>query len=257
MLQLNPDGKIFPCCSFRVPEPLANINEKSLYDVWNSDTLRNFQLNMLDAGAVGMGGICEKCNYFKYIMIILSTRDRGNVGLKTYASANDVFNDLAWHLTLMGSIIARCDSLLKDVDFDYLRKKYMTDLCSAFSHVGLYLEQAAKLDRFSAVHLPPYRSRFRNSPIKSASGWYKNRFHVWAKCWTKTVLRLPRCFANKQVAICTNGERSGVLREESLCWSRARGVLNLVVFLSYLTRWKRITEYPACGAPLAAPGSRP
>lgn len=68
MLQLNPDGKIFPCCSFRVPEPLANINEKSLYDVWNSDTLRNFQLNMLDAGAAGMGGICEKCNYFKYIM---------------------------------------------------------------------------------------------------------------------------------------------------------------------------------------------
>lgn len=178
-------------------------------------------------------------------MIILSTRDRGNVGLKTYASANDVFNDLAWHLTLMGSIVARCDSLLKNVDFDYLRKKYMTDLCSAFSHVGLYLEQAAKLDRFSAVHLPPYRSRFRNSPIKSASGWYRNRFHVWAKCWTKTVLRLPRCFANKQAAICINGERSGVLREESLCWSRARGVLNLVVFLSYLTRWKRITEYPA------------
>ena len=67
MLQINPDGKVFPCPSFRVPAPLGDVRSESLNSIWNGGVRSRFLLKMLD-GAAGMGGVCSDCNYYKYIM---------------------------------------------------------------------------------------------------------------------------------------------------------------------------------------------
>jgi radical SAM protein with 4Fe4S-binding SPASM domain len=75
MLQLNPDGKVFPCCSFRVPQSLGNVHQESIYSIWNGRKLYDFRMKMLAAGAAGMSGICTDCNYFKFIMQQLDILD--------------------------------------------------------------------------------------------------------------------------------------------------------------------------------------
>lgn len=68
MLQLNPDGKVFPCCSFRVPDLIGRVQEESMAAIWNGPRMKAFRIKMLETGAAGMGGICTDCNYYKYIM---------------------------------------------------------------------------------------------------------------------------------------------------------------------------------------------
>ena len=67
MLQVNPDGKVFPCPSFRVPAPLGDMRSESLSSIWSGDVRSRFLLKMLE-GAVDMEGVCSDCNYYKYIM---------------------------------------------------------------------------------------------------------------------------------------------------------------------------------------------
>ena len=67
MLQINPDGKVFSCPSFRVPAPLGDVRSESLSGIWNGCVRSRFLLKMLD-GAASIGGVCSDCNYYKYIM---------------------------------------------------------------------------------------------------------------------------------------------------------------------------------------------
>lgn len=65
MLQINPDGNIVPCCSMQTAFVCGNVGEKSVFDVWNGQRLKKFQLAMLKKQK---NDVCLKCEAYKYGM---------------------------------------------------------------------------------------------------------------------------------------------------------------------------------------------
>ena len=67
MLQVNPDGKVVPCCSMKYPCVLGNVTEASVQDIWLGEKYRSFQRKMLD-GVGKAAEVCGKCTLYRYDM---------------------------------------------------------------------------------------------------------------------------------------------------------------------------------------------
>jgi len=65
MLQMNPDGKVVPCCSMTYPGIFGNVNEEHIHQIWNSKELNAFRKIML-SGSPNAGVVCNKCQLYKY-----------------------------------------------------------------------------------------------------------------------------------------------------------------------------------------------
>jgi MoaA/NifB/PqqE/SkfB family radical SAM enzyme len=53
-----PDGSTFPCCVWDADDPIGNINDSSLPEIWNGDKLRDVRKKMLKGEEVKS---CERC----------------------------------------------------------------------------------------------------------------------------------------------------------------------------------------------------
>lgn len=67
MMQINPDGKVVPCCSMRYPVVLGDIGKKSVQDVWMGEDFQRFRRNML-AGVEDASHVCKECRLYLYDM---------------------------------------------------------------------------------------------------------------------------------------------------------------------------------------------
>lgn len=53
-----PDGKTFPCCLWDSNDPIGNVNNNTLKEIWNSDKLKETRLKMLSGEIVKS---CSRC----------------------------------------------------------------------------------------------------------------------------------------------------------------------------------------------------
>lgn len=53
-----PDGRVFTCCLSELDMPIGNLNDNTLEEVWNSDTMKRFRLDMLNHKKVSN---CNRC----------------------------------------------------------------------------------------------------------------------------------------------------------------------------------------------------
>lgn len=53
-----PDGRVFTCCLSELHTPIGNLNEQSLEEVWNSDTMKQFRLDLLNGKKISN---CNRC----------------------------------------------------------------------------------------------------------------------------------------------------------------------------------------------------
>ncbi len=65
MMQINPDGNVVPCCGMQTAFVCGNAEEESLYNIWNGERLKKFQLAMLKNKK---NNICKKCEVFRFGM---------------------------------------------------------------------------------------------------------------------------------------------------------------------------------------------
>jgi len=65
-IQLNPDGNVVPCHSFRYPTILGNNYKESFFDIWNGAVFNKFRYDMLVNGVDKMDKVCQECTIFKY-----------------------------------------------------------------------------------------------------------------------------------------------------------------------------------------------
>lgn len=61
------NGDIMPCCYLKYVmtnemKPFGNINKETLFDIWNSNKVKNFQYKMLCNGSKFMDYPCSVCN---------------------------------------------------------------------------------------------------------------------------------------------------------------------------------------------------
>ncbi len=64
-LQINPDGKIVPCYSIAYPAIMGDCSQKSVNEIWNGLTYRQFRRTMLE-GIEESGEVCGQCNIIKH-----------------------------------------------------------------------------------------------------------------------------------------------------------------------------------------------
>jgi len=57
-----PDGKTYPCCIWNSNEPIGNINDQSLKDVWNNDAMRRTRIGMLNGEKISS---CRRCYHLE------------------------------------------------------------------------------------------------------------------------------------------------------------------------------------------------
>ena len=90
MMQINPDGKVVPCCSMKYPAVLGDVKTTSVPEVWNGREFNNFRLRMLD-GVKNAGRVCAGCKLYLYDLHeedVIDTNSGSNQELKNLYRGN-------------------------------------------------------------------------------------------------------------------------------------------------------------------------
>lgn len=66
MMQINPDGKVVPCCSMKYPAILGDVTEENVCDIWNGREYNHFRTLLLQDKE--MVRVCRDCNLYLYDM---------------------------------------------------------------------------------------------------------------------------------------------------------------------------------------------
>lgn len=65
MMQINPDGKVVPCCSMKYPAVLGDARLQTVPEIWRGKTFNNFRLQMLRSREEA-GAVCGACSLYRY-----------------------------------------------------------------------------------------------------------------------------------------------------------------------------------------------
>lgn len=65
MMQINPDGKVVPCCSMKYPAMLGDVNHQTVPEIWRGAAFNHFRASMLRSRE-RVGAVCRDCNLYLY-----------------------------------------------------------------------------------------------------------------------------------------------------------------------------------------------
>lgn len=65
MMQINPDGKVVPCCSMKYPAILGDVKHQTVPEIWRGTAFNHFRASMLRSRE-GVGAVCRDCNLYLY-----------------------------------------------------------------------------------------------------------------------------------------------------------------------------------------------
>ena len=116
---------------------------------------------------------------------------------KTYHDVRVFAQNSAWLLGKMGASIVRCETMLRNVDWDYYKKKYLRKATINFSHVGFYLERISEIDNPKLVELEFPRDQFEDTHKYDKLSWEKEALRICTQCWG-SVIQLFGISAMKQ-----------------------------------------------------------
>lgn len=65
MMQINPDGKVVPCCSMKYPAVLGDVKQQSVPEIWRGEAFNRFRVQMLQSRGQA-GSVCRDCKLYLY-----------------------------------------------------------------------------------------------------------------------------------------------------------------------------------------------
>ena len=176
-----------------------------------------------------------------YDLVILNHRDKENIGDKIYNNPQQIFEDLAWEMTLYGSTIVNTDRILRGVQWNKYENAFLLSECINFSHICLYFERMMEVKNIKVLHYSIDSSEFTVSSLKEESGWYNNIFFIWWECWYNAINKLDG-YINKEYVIRKLGIMSGYFTVKGMLILRQKGKYSLKVFIKYLERINYVTD---------------
>ena len=138
-----------------------------------------------------------------------------------FSDCNEVFNKLAWHLTLTGCTIYSRSSVST---IDSLKK----NKCVNFPQISLIFSHLASHCSFYWVN-----QKFVYAHIKKESYWVNSVFRVFLNDWSSVIQSLPSCYHNKRKVILMHSSILGIFSFKNMILHRARGAYNINVFKKY------------------------
>lgn len=67
LMLVNPDGSVYPCCTFEAPAPMGNAFEENIVNIWGGNKFNGFRRKMLK-GVEACGNPCKECLSYIYNM---------------------------------------------------------------------------------------------------------------------------------------------------------------------------------------------
>ncbi len=65
MMQINPDGKVVPCCSMKYPAVLGDVKREAVPEIWRGAAFNRFRVKMLRSREQ-VGPVCRDCRLYRY-----------------------------------------------------------------------------------------------------------------------------------------------------------------------------------------------
>lgn len=157
-----------------------------------------------------------------------------NLPSKYYTDPNEIFKELAWHLTLTGATIYNKSTLHDLMNLKQACHKNFPQLVIIFTgllkgNAGLYWIE----DKL--IFLTKER----------ASYWEKKIFEVFANDWSKVILDLPEVYSskNKFFVIKSHDKHTNIFSAKSLLKYRLQGSFSLTIVLKYFSYIKLSSNF--------------
>ncbi|WP_289301332.1 hypothetical protein [Sporofaciens musculi] len=179
-----------------------------------------------------------------YDIIEMDPDDVEHLGLRSYDTPNLYLRDCAWKLTLYGAALVNVHTMLNGVEWSVYEKKFLKKEMINFSHVSLYFNRIAEMERFKALHIPVESKEFKSSMYKKYPGWHNDTFFIFCESWVNTIERLPEAYTDKKEAILKHGIYTFFKDEAAFENLKIERIFGFTVFLRYIREWKKICSVP-------------
>lgn len=181
-----------------------------------------------------------------YDMIVVNYRDKEHLGDREYHDPVVFAKECGWHLTLYGAAVLNTHTMLHEVDWKELQKKYNRPERVNHSHVCFYLEKISVLRGFSAKHVSVSKWILTPSAVKKSSGWRNDTFYVWGYCFPNAINALPDYYNKrvKEAIIKKHGICSEVFGIRNLLKLRADGLYDIEIYKEFKKEWNTLTDVP-------------
>lgn len=232
---------------YHAVDPKVHSNMK-VYDIYEEFVGGDYEYIWVQSDSIrwtldSLNIIKDAINTGKHDLIIPNYRDVEQIGTREYEDINAFFRDCAWHMTLYGATIVR-KSVLDNINWEELKKKYGVSDRINFSHVGMYFEQIANMECFKALHIGLPLNSLSSSLYKKGSGWRKDTFFIHCECWPSVINALPDVYVYKKEVIKKQGKNAGDLTTEGIKKLRSEGVLTPRTIHKYASVWEEVSDIP-------------
>lgn len=177
-----------------------------------------------------------KQNSYEYI--ILNLKDRvSDIKEKIYEDNIELFSDLAWHCTLIGSTIYN-KKIIETCEKRNIFMKYLKD---PFIQVGILFEGINLLEEPKGIFLEKEFISVNN--YKKKSSWTENTLYIFGIKWIEFIEGLPEIYeTKKKKVILDHGMKSGLFRMKSFLGLRANGYFTKKDYYTYREIFSKITN---------------
>ena len=148
-----------------------------------------------------------------------------------------LFYETAWLSGRFGTVILKSRPFLYNVDWEYFKRKYLTETMWTYSHIGFYFERASQIADFKARIIRFPRDLFSDISRSQKVGWYRDSVRICLECWGEVVLSLPECYGNKQEVLKTQDQ--WFMSKYSLIAYKSNGAYGIRQYWKY-RKWMRM-----------------
>ena len=230
------------CLDYKLIEILKDM-EKEDYDyLWLINDSISIKEEMLEyVSGISEGG---------YDLIRLPLAGKGAAEDVVTTDPNEWFHECSQGMAHMASTVMNF-SLLRQArhDWDWLREKYvgnneLDDNHGYFFMVAFYLEQILKLEHFTGIFIGNRIKWRRDSPLKKRQIYWRDYvFQAWARSYPETILKLPKCYTDKEDVIRKSDNLSpGRFSRSMLIHYRLSGLYSYSVYKKHRKYFKYITR---------------
>ncbi|MHD0317763.1 glycosyltransferase [Fusobacterium sp. THCT1E2] len=177
-----------------------------------------------------------KKNSYEYVILNLKNRVN-DIKEKIYKDNVELFSDLAWHCTLIGSTIYN-KKIIEICEKRNIFTKYLKD---PFIQVGILFEGINLLEKSEGIFLDKEFIAINN--YKKKSSWANETFYVFGIKWINFIEGLPEIYeVKKKKVILDHGIKSGLFRVKSFLGLRANGYFTKKDYYTYREIFPKITN---------------
>ncbi|MCM1100967.1 MAG: hypothetical protein NC398_06240 [Acetatifactor muris] len=146
--------------------------------------------------------------------------------------------ETAWLSGRYGTVILKSEGFLRETDWEYFSRKYLTDEMWNYAQIGFCFERASQIADFKARILRFPRDLFTDISTDRKIGWYQDCVRVCLECWGEVISSLPDSYTNKQAVLQTQDK--WFISKYSLITYKKNRVYNFGMYWRYRKWIKKI-----------------